>query len=121
MESVNAEFERQNAMKPNSSSSSLLEQTQELARTRNRFVWTLLYVSLGIYFALLVIVLEFPDVMSLSVYGEINLGLLAIVVQFALTIATFWGYCSWAERVYDPQASDLLRKALVTSNGDRHE
>jgi uncharacterized membrane protein (DUF485 family) len=121
MESINAEFERQNAMKVKSSSLSLIEKTRGLSRFRNRFVWSLLYASLGIYFALLIAVLEFPGVMSLRVYGELNLGLLAIVVQFALTIATFRGYCAWAERAYDPKASELLRSAIAQSNGDRHE
>ncbi|WP_168794341.1 DUF485 domain-containing protein [Paraburkholderia aromaticivorans] len=121
MESINAEFERQNVTKVRSSGLSLVEKTQALAKFRNRFVWSLLYTSLGIYFGLLIAVLEFPGVMSLSVYGELNLGLLAVVVQFALTIATFWGYCAWAERAYDPKAAELLRSAFAQSNGDRHE
>jgi uncharacterized membrane protein (DUF485 family) len=121
MESINAEFERQNVTKVRSSGLSLVEKTRALAKFRNRFVWSLLYTSLGIYFGLLIAVLEFPGAMSLSVYGELNLGLLAVVVQFALTIATFWGYCAWAERVYDPKASELLRSAFAQSNGDRHE
>jgi uncharacterized membrane protein (DUF485 family) len=121
MESINAEFERQNVTKVRSSGLSLVEKTRALAKFRNRFVWSLLYTSLGIYFGLLIAVLEFPGAMSLSVYGELNLGLLAVVVQFALTIATFWGYCAWAERVYDPKAAELLRSAFAQSNGDRHE
>ncbi|PRX95801.1 DUF485 domain-containing protein [Paraburkholderia sp. BL25I1N1] len=121
MESINAEFERQNVTKARSSGLSLVEKTRALAKFRNRFVWSLLYISLGIYFGLLIAVLEFPGAMSVSVYGELNLGLLAVVVQFALTIATFWGYCAWAERVYDPKAADLLKSAFAQSNGDRHE
>src|ERR1700761_3393097 len=121
MESINAEFERQNVTKVRSSGLSLVEKTRALAKFRNCFVWSLLYTSLGIYFGLLIAVLEFPGAMSLSVYGELNLGLLAVVVQFALTIATFWGYCAWAERVYDPKAAELLRSAFAQSNGDRHE
>jgi uncharacterized membrane protein (DUF485 family) len=121
IESVHAEFERQNAMKLRSSSLSLAEETQGLSRYRNRFVWSFLYVSLGIYFSLLIAVLEFPGVMSLSVYGELNLGLLAIVLQFALTIATFWGYCAWAERAYDPKALALFRSAVAQLQGDQHE
>lgn len=121
MESIDAEFERQNGLKVRSSSLSVVEKTQELSRFRNRFVWSLLYGSLGIYFGLLIAVLEFPGVMSLRVYGELNLGLLAIVAQFALTISTFWGYCAWAARAYDPKASELLRNASAHSNGDRHE
>jgi uncharacterized membrane protein (DUF485 family) len=121
MESINAEFERQNAKRARYSSLSLVDKTQALAKLRNRFVWSLLYTSLGIYFGLLIAVLEFPGVMSLSVYGELNLGLLVVVIQFALTIATFWGYCAWAERAYDPKAADLLRSALAQSNGDGHE
>ncbi|SAL22605.1 hypothetical protein AWB68_00916 [Caballeronia choica] len=121
MESINAEFERQNAMKVRSSSLSLIEKTQALSRFRNRFVWSLLYASLGIYFGLLVAVLACPGVMSLRVYGELNLGLLAVVAQFALTIVTFWAYCAWAERAYDPKAAELLRSAIAQLNGDRHE
>jgi uncharacterized membrane protein (DUF485 family) len=118
---VNAEFERQGVMNVRPSGLSLVEQTQRLSRFRNRFVWSLLYASLGIYFGLLIAVLEFPRVMSVPVYGELNLGLLAVVVQFALTIATFWAYCAWAERAYDPKASELLRSAMAQSKGDRDE
>jgi uncharacterized membrane protein (DUF485 family) len=121
MESINTEFERKNAKKRRSSGLAVAEQTQALVKVRNHFVWSLLYASLGVYFGLLIVVLEFPDVMSLSVYGELNLGLLVVVVQFALTIATFWGYCAWAERAYDPQAAELLRSALAQSNGNEHE
>jgi uncharacterized membrane protein (DUF485 family) len=121
MESINAEFERQNGTKVRSSGASLVEKTQALAKYRSHFVWSLLYTSLGIYFGLLIAVLEFPGAMSISVYGELNLGLLAVVVQFALTIATFWGYCAWAERVYDPKATELLRSASAHTDGDRHE
>jgi uncharacterized membrane protein (DUF485 family) len=121
IKAVNAEFERHNAMKARPSDLSLVEQTRGLSKFRNRFVWSLLYVSLGIYFGLLIAVLEFPRVMSVAVYGELNLGLLAVVVQFALTIATFWAYCAWAERAYDPKAAELLRSAFAQSNGDRDE
>jgi uncharacterized membrane protein (DUF485 family) len=121
MESINAEFERQNVKRLGLSSLSVVERTQTLSRFRNRFVWSLLYASLGIYFGLLIVVLEFPDVMALSVYGELNLGLLAVIGQFVLVIATFWGYCFWAERAYDPKASELLRNAFAQSNGDGHE
>ncbi len=121
IESVHAEFERQNAMKLSSSSPSLVEKTQRLSRYRNRFVWSLLYVSLGLYFGLLIAVLQFPSVMSVSVYGELNFGLLAIVLQFALTIGTFWIYCAWAEHAYDPKASVLLESAIAQSKGECHE
>jgi uncharacterized membrane protein (DUF485 family) len=121
MESINAEFERQNGTKVRSSGASLVEKTQALAKYRNHFVWSLLYTSLGIYFGLLIAVLEFPGAMSLSVYGELNLGLLAVAVQFALAIATFWGYCAWAEHAYDPKAAELLRSAFAQTEGDRHE
>jgi uncharacterized membrane protein (DUF485 family) len=121
IESVQAEFERQNARKVTSPGLTLAEKTQALSRFRNRFVWSLLYISLSIYFGLLIAVLEFPGVMSSSVYGELNLGLLVIILQFALTIATFWAYCAWAERAYDPKASELLLSAVAQSNGDPHE
>lgn len=80
----------------------------------------MLYASLAAYFGILIIVLGCSDVMYIPVYGEFNLGLLAVVFQFALVIATFWAYCAWAGRVYDPKASELLQSALGQQNGDRH-
>lgn len=121
IETVGAEFERQNATRVRPSGLSLVEQTQQLSQFRNRFVWSLLYVALGIYFGLLIVVLEFPRLMSVSVYRELNLGLLAVVAQFVLAITTFWAYCAWAERVYDPKAAELLRNASAPSTGDQDE
>jgi uncharacterized membrane protein (DUF485 family) len=121
MESINAEFERQKQRRIRSGSLSVAEQTQLLAKFRNRFVWSLLCASLALYSGLLIVVLEFPGVMSMSVYGELNLGLTVVVAQFALTIATFWGYCAWAERAYDPRSADLLCNASSPSSGASHE
>lgn len=120
MESINAEFERQNTGQTGSSALSVSDKTLALSRLRNRFVWSMLYASLAAYFGILIIVLGCSDVMYIPVYGEFNLGLLAVVFQFALVIATFWAYCAWAGRVYDPKASELLQSALGQQNGDRH-
>ena len=108
IELIDLEFQRLQALKEQSRAVSLGDLTQQLARQRNRFVWPLLVGSLAVYFGLLIAVLSLPGWMTTAIYGEMNLGLLAVCLQMALTIGTFWLYCAWAARRYDGGAAALL-------------
>lgn len=111
------EFARLEAARQHSSVASLSTLTSQLATRRNRFVWPLLFVSLSVYFALLISVLYLPSLMAITFYDDINIGLLAIFLQVVLAIATFWFYCAWAARIYDPAAAVLMRAAQSASEG----
>ena len=62
----NLEFERLKSTDSMAESGDVIAKTWDLAKTRNRFVWPLLVISLAIYFGLLVLVLSSPDAMSLA-------------------------------------------------------
>ncbi|NUT49362.1 MAG: DUF485 domain-containing protein [Saccharothrix sp.] len=57
-------------------------------------LWYLGYVALSAYA---------PEFMATRVYGVINIGLLAGLLQFATTIALTLGYARYARRKLDPQ------------------
>ena len=58
--------------------------------------------------------------MATAIVGELNLGLLAVCTQLALTVATFWAYCAWAARRYDGKAAALLTAAQSATKGGHH-
>lgn len=101
------------------SSRALDEQARSLARLRSNFVWALLSSTLAIYFFLLVIVLWWPSIVSRSVFGSFNLGLMAVCVQLAVSVAGFWAYCSWAKVKFDPAAESLRVAAEAMDRGAR--
>ena len=116
----NLELIRLSTTRSKTESDDVIRQTWELAKSRNRFVWPLLVASLSIYFGLLVIVLSSPMAMSQSVYGEINVGLLAVCIQVVVTIVTFWAYCVWAAARFDGQAEVLHNSARTLFSGSHH-
>ena len=88
---------------------------QELKRGLLRFVvpatlaflaWYLLYVLLSAYAR---------DFMGMSVFGNINVGLLLGLGQFISTFGIAWAYSRYASRRFDPAATEL-REAI--ENGE---
>ena len=116
----NLEFDRLNEAREQPDPVDIMARTWELAKTRNRFVWPLLVSSLAIYFGLLILVLAAPDAMGQSIYGDINLGLLAVCAQMLVTIVTFWSYCVWAAARFDARAEVLRSSARDRSEGACH-
>lgn len=92
-------------------SKDVLADTVVLARFRNRYVWSLLLTSLLIYFGILIAVLSDPDSMSKAVYGDINIGVMAICAQYVVIVATFWAYCTWTASRFDSRARGLFDAA----------
>lgn len=105
MEAVQLEFSRLQNLPDMPMTTLLRTQTSELAHYGNRFVLPLLAISLMLYLALLMAALSFPTFMSRPVVGEINRGLIVVVLQLILAIVTFWGYCRWTVSRFDSQTS----------------
>jgi uncharacterized membrane protein (DUF485 family) len=77
------------------------KQTRELTGYRSRFVWSLLSISLTLYFALLMLVLYFPALMTRSIAGAVSFGLIVVALQLLLTIVMFGVYFWWTVSRYD--------------------
>ena len=87
-----------------------LQRSEEFAELRTRFrrfvfpmtalflAWYFLYVLLSTYAA---------DFMSQKVFGNINVGLLFGLGQFASTFIITMLYARWADREFDPRAEEL--------------
>lgn len=116
----NLEFERLESTWSTEVPGDIVARTWDLAKTRNRFVWPLLVISLAIYFGLLILVLSSPDAMSQSLYGEVNIGLAAVCVQLLVTVVAFWAYCTWAAVRFDVRADSLRAHAEEASRGGSH-
>lgn len=116
-----APLRSEDATASGASSRTLDEQTRSLASRRSKFVWALLSATLAIYFCLLVIVLWWPGIVSRSVSGSFNWGLMAVCVQLAVSVAGFWAYCSWAKLKFDPAAESLRAAAEAMELGVRRD
>jgi uncharacterized membrane protein (DUF485 family) len=116
----NLEFDRLQSMKSTEESGDVIARTWELAGTRNRFIWPLLIASLAIYFGLLILVLSSPGAMSQPLYGEVNIGLVAVCAQLLVTVVAFWAYCTWAAARFDARANALRSHAQRARSGGKH-
>jgi len=116
-----APLRAEDASASGASSRALNEQTRSLARLRSNFVWALLSSTLAIYFFLLVIVLWWPGIVSRSVFGSFNWGLMAVCVQLVVSVVGFWAYCSWAKVNFDPAAESLRAAAHAMELGVRRD
>lgn len=116
-----APLRSEDASASGASSRALNEQTRSLARLRSNFVWALLSSTLAIYFFLLVIVLWWPGIVSRSVFGSFNWGLMAVCVQLVVSVVGFWAYCSWAKLKFDPAAESLRAAADAMELGVRRD
>jgi len=63
------------------------------------------------YFLFVIIAVFAPGFMRVGVFGDVNIGLCFVVLQFASTFAIAASYRRWARRRLDPLA-DRLRHRL---------
>ena len=63
------------------------------------------------YFLFVIIAVFAPGFMRISVFGDVNVGLCFVLLQFASTFAIAAAYRRWARRRLDPLA-DRLRQRL---------
>ena len=92
------------------SSYTTMQATPEFQDLRKRFrgfvfpwtafflVWYFLYVFLAAYM---------PGMMSVKVFGNINVGLLFGLLQFVTTFGITILYVRWADRQFDPRAQAI--------------
>lgn len=63
------------------------------------------------YFLFVILATFFPDLMAVSVFGKLNLGLCLGLLQFVSTFAVTTWYLRWARSSFDPMV-DRLRERL---------
>ena len=87
-----------------------VQQSSEFGQLRGRFrrfVFPMTILFLAWYFLYVVLAAFFPDFMSIKLWGNINIGLILGLGQFASTFAITMTYVRWADRNFDPAAQKL--------------
>jgi uncharacterized membrane protein (DUF485 family) len=87
-----------------------VQQSQEFVDLRarfRRFVFPMTGLFLGWYFLYVLLAAYAPVFMSHKLVGNINIGLVLGLGQFASTFAITMIYARWADRQFDPTADKL--------------
>jgi uncharacterized membrane protein (DUF485 family) len=87
-----------------------VQQSREFGELRakfRRFVFPLTALFLAWYFLYVVLATYAPDFMATKVWGNITIGLILGLGQFATTFAITMYYARWAEREFDPAAQKV--------------
>ncbi|MEP6599699.1 MAG: DUF485 domain-containing protein [Actinomycetota bacterium] len=82
----------------------------QLRRTFRRFVFPLTAIFLIWYFLFVLLSNYASDFMSRKVIGNIHLGLIFGLLQFASTFLITMLYARWADRKLDPMADELAAR-----------
>ena len=90
------------------------EQFQRLRKTHRSFVFPMAVAFLVWYLLYVVLAIYAPGFMSITVAGNINLGLVLGLLQFVTTFGITAAYVAFANRTLDPQAT-ALREELEAS------
>ena len=80
---------------------------QQLKRTQRSFVFPISIAFLVWYFAYVLLSSFAPDFMAQRVWGDVTIGLLLGLAQFATTFAITKAYVSFAGRRLDPKAEAI--------------
>jgi uncharacterized membrane protein (DUF485 family) len=83
------------------------EEFAELKHRFRRFVFPMTALFLAWYFLYVLLSTYAPEFMSRKVWGNINIGLLLGLGQFASTFIITMIYARWADREFDPRAERL--------------
>ena len=86
------------------------ERFQELRKRHRSFVFPMAVVFLLWYFAYVLLADYAVDFMSTKVWGNINVGLILGLLQFASTFAITGWYVSYSNRRLDPIAAEIRRE-----------
>lgn len=87
-----------------------VQSSEEFAQLRSRFrrfVFPMTALFLTWYFLYAVLAVFASSFMSTKVIGNINIGLIFGLLQFASTFAITMIYARWADRQFDPTAESL--------------
>jgi uncharacterized membrane protein (DUF485 family) len=84
---------------------------QELVRGRSRLAWTLSAITLGSFFALILVGVVRPDLLAVSVSdsGVVTIAVLVGVIMLALFWLLTGVYLQRTTRVYDKINEQILR------------
>jgi uncharacterized membrane protein (DUF485 family) len=86
---------------------------RELTAARRRFVLPATIFFLAWYIGFILLAGYAPDFMAGSVYEGLTVGYCLALTQFVMVGALGLMYLRRAERVYDPLADELVRRALA--------
>jgi uncharacterized membrane protein (DUF485 family) len=87
-----------------------VQQSEEFADLRSRFrrfVFPMTGLFLAWYFLYVLLAVFAPEFMAQKVFGNINVGLILGLGQFASTFVITMIYARWADREFDPSADAL--------------
>ena len=87
-----------------------VQQSSEFGQLRSRFrkfVFPMTALFLAWYFFYVMLAAFAPDFMSIKLWGNINIGLILGLGQFASTFAITMIYVRWADRNFDAAAQEL--------------
>lgn len=81
-----------------------------LKQKRSRFVLPMAIFFMLWYFGFVVLAAFRPDIMAISISGNINLGLVLGLGQFVTTFAITMWYVSFSNKKLDPMGAELRRE-----------
>ena len=87
-----------------------VQASEEFAELRSRFrkfVFPVTALFLAWYFLYVILAAYARDFMSTKVFGNINVGLILVLLQFVSTFAITTVYARWADKQFDPTAEKL--------------
>ncbi|MFE0023881.1 DUF485 domain-containing protein [Amycolatopsis sp. NPDC059021] len=93
-----------------------IQHSQEFRSLRRRFRWFVFPLSVAFFVWYLTYVLLAAyahDFMSTKVFGQVNVGMLLGLGQFASTALITWLYVRFARRRLDPMVTDIRERAEV--------
>jgi uncharacterized membrane protein (DUF485 family) len=90
---------------------------RELLAARRRFVLPATIFFLAWYIGFILLAGYAPDFMARSVYQGLTVGYCLALTQFVMVGALGLMYLRRAERVYDPLADTVVRRALSAPQG----
>ncbi len=85
----------------------------DLRRRFRRFVFPMTALFLAWYFIYVLLSTYSPDFMSHRVTGNITVGLVLGLLQFASTFTITMLYARWADRSFDAAADELAARVLA--------
>jgi uncharacterized membrane protein (DUF485 family) len=91
---------------------------RELIAKRRSFVLPATIFFLAWYIGFILLAGYAPDFMSESVYEGLNVGYCLALTQFVMVFVLGLMYLRRAEKVYDPLAEKVVRRALSSGGGD---
>ncbi|MES2498951.1 MAG: DUF485 domain-containing protein [Pseudomonadota bacterium] len=84
---------------------------QDLHRDKNRFLWRMMLFALVFYFSLPIATAYFQSILTVKIWGVINVGLLFALSQFIVAWCIAAIYAKRANAEFDSRAKILIEDA----------